>query len=52
MKAEDVLKAVNFIQSEKGLDRELIFSSIEKAIQHALLKKWENDRKAGKTSGI
>ena len=46
MKAEDVLKAVNFIQSEKGLDRELIFSSIEKAIQHALLKKWENDRKA------
>jgi N utilization substance protein A len=46
MKAEDVLKAVNFIQAEKGLDRELIFSSIEKAIQHALLKKWESDRKA------
>ena len=45
MKGDDVLKAVSFIQNEKGLDRELIFTSIERAIQHALLKKWETDRK-------
>lgn len=43
MNSDELIKAVNFLESDKGLERDLIFSSIEKGIRLAIIKKYGID---------
>ena len=41
MNSDELIKAVNFLESDKGLERDLIFASIEKGIRLAILRKYK-----------
>lgn len=43
MNSDELIKAVNFLESDKGLERDLIFASIEKGIRLAIIKKYGID---------
>lgn len=46
MNSDELIKAVNFLESDKGLERDLIFASIEKGIRLAILRKYKIEEEA------